>query len=224
MSVYIVTIVLCKLIILLISSCNTGWLVDIQWKGPTENVMDPCWLFRNYRKDNTHYALFMRRFVKQVVGSHEWDSRILDPTLDPNKLCSVSDEAFAHIVIENNYSRWYNMYMRNDFRIPLPMPQGEDKSKKVLSNTKPKFTTGGNVYDDPPETKTKGWSQAGIDRFNEIFKDIAADRLAHPDWNRKFIRAERKKMEEHLQSKPRAVTKTTSAASYAEMVSFSDDE
>ena len=99
-----VTVILCKLIKLLIWSCNAGWLVDIKWKGPTENVMDPCWLFHDYRKDNIHYALFMRHFVKQVIGSHEWDSRILDLTLDPNKLCSVSDEAFAHIVIENNYS------------------------------------------------------------------------------------------------------------------------
>ena len=75
----------------------------------------------------------------------------------PNKLCTVSDEAFAHIVIENNYGRWYNMFERNGFSTPLAQPQGNDRSQKVLSNTKTKFTAGGNVFDDVPSTKSKGW-------------------------------------------------------------------
>jgi len=144
------------------------------------------------------YITFLRRFVKQVVGAHEWNSRLMDPKLDPDKLFTPSDEAFALLVLENNYIRWLDIFEQNNHKMPLPARQEPDQQvkKKFLSNVPPEFTSGGNKFHSPPKNRTKGWSKDGIDRFNQHYQQVLRDRRDYPSFNEEFITNERKGQEQ----------------------------
>jgi hypothetical protein len=116
---------------------------------------------------------------------------------------SKSDEALALIIYENNYERW------------LSMAKAEDWSSSVV---RPKYTTGGNANQTPKRNGKKkikggakqnqlegidtpnilnfsttskylGWSVTGINRFNELFDAIHAERMtkAGNDFDEVFL-------------------------------------
>ena len=181
--------------------------------------------FRQLRAGDYHTVL--RRFVKPLVGAYTWNNRIRDIHLDPEKLCTPSDEAFAILALENNYLRWLDIFEKNNHEVPRPERQEGDRKKKCVSNVKPAFTTGGNVYDEPSpdelsHQKTKGWSKEGIARFNELHRMIVADRKEHPDCLRDFIRTERLCLGQQERGRP-AAAKTKSILE-AVQDDFSDDE
>jgi hypothetical protein len=205
----------------------TGYLVEFDFRVPNPpnkvHLMAYLTHWLDLRERWFECRIFLRRFVKQVVSTYEWNNRILNTMFDPDKLCTVSDEAFALLVVENNYERWIDMYVQNDLKPPIPQTQSSDRKKKVLSNVKPYFTTGGNVYEEPPPSKTKGWSQQGIDRFNELFKLVKDNRASYPKFMREFVRSERRELMKQHHTKPKAVSPKMQGPS-AMQDEFTDNE
>jgi hypothetical protein len=107
---------------------------------------------RLLRADEKAFQFLVDHIYGCVHGKREWNT--LKYTRDARAELSVSDEAFAIVVLENNWNL-------------LTMPGGR--------KAQPKYT-GRNSVD-----KDDGWSRLGVARFNKLYETVMADREAHPD-------------------------------------------
>jgi hypothetical protein len=73
---------------------------------------------------------------------------------------SVSDEALAYIVLENNIEEWKDI------------AKGIEVRSRASKNRKTKYTHGGTNNNGT----RKGWSIKGLKRFNQIFQEIKVKR------------------------------------------------
>jgi len=203
------------------------YLRAINYKDITDDDTAPCerWKYMNQFRQlrSGDYHTVLRRFVQPVVGCFIWKKRLRDPNLDPNKLCIPSDEAFALLCLENNYIRWLDIFEKNNHQVPEKKPLDEDRKKKVISNVKPLFTAGGNVYNEPTTQKARGWSMQGIARFNELYTNVIEDRNAYPDFLSDFVKAEKQIIEQQDEIRPPTAAKKSNTLEAA-MDAFTDDE
>ena len=143
------------------------------------------------------FDTFLRMFVKPVVGAIAWNKRITQQDLKHDKLCTPSDEAFALLVLENNWERWVDIYQNNGYEIHMPKRMGASWKKAFYSNVKLRWTEGGHVYKEHLESeevrkrRSKGWSTEGLHRFNKLYNRVIADRQSNPLALTEFIRLER---------------------------------
>lgn len=126
------------------------------------------------RQDKDMYHDFINYFVKPVVGKRKFDDSSVKFLL--SRYVTVSDEAFALLTFENNYDRWLDMSIRNNW---------------ATSDVKPLYSTGGNGNQTPSNTQAnqeskkgnnsstsmyQGWSVQGIRRFNNLYDLIMRER------------------------------------------------
>ena len=96
----------------------------------------------NEEEFNYAYVVMFSRFLRCTVGKQLWWKRV-DYADNDEDLCTVSDEAFTLLVLENNWERWQNIYNRLDGDV------GHRRSIRVreyISDVKPKYTSGGIRY------------------------------------------------------------------------------
>lgn len=163
----------------------------------------PKSLVNDRRQEREFYTDFAMHFISAVVGKRTFESR--NSKFVFSRFVSVSDEAFALLVFENNYNRWLDMALRQDW---------------TSSSVKPEYTTCGNVCQTPrhshevtPAKKTKnsktdqvnknndeiennastsmyqGWSIQGIRRFNELYDLVMQERksIVGPSFDDTFL-------------------------------------
>lgn len=97
-------------------------------------------------------------------------------------LFTVSTEAYILIQVENNYSKWLNMCKyyqnQNDFKAKVP----KRKEKDADGNTPPdplhdaKYTT-----PDAGQSRYGTFSEAGLDKFEQLLKEINDERKKNGD-------------------------------------------
>ena len=126
----------------------------------------------------------MTKFAWCVVARKtEWQSRVIAAETDRDVL-SVSDEAFTWIVLENNWSRWIDVFNINGGKVPTIVGR---KTGENVSLVPTKYTRGGLAYvfrnhasnqdkDDASAYKYKGWSAAGITCYNTLHDQVKEDR------------------------------------------------
>ncbi len=145
------------------------------------------------RKHPEAYRQFIMAFLPSVVGKPEFRRRIMWAKND-HMLCTVSDEAYTLLVIENNYDRWMDIdaqkqpgYEHEDESMGNNDEDNEEydgygsrKRKRIWrSNVPPKYTSGGIKFmdgDSHDRDEAKGWNIEGITRFNQLHKKITRDR------------------------------------------------
>ena len=144
--------------------------------------------------------MFILNFVKPVVGVVLFNNRIKDKNRSADSLFTKTDEAFALLMLENNWDRWIDIFKLNNNRIP-PIKRKRDGEEKVsISNIRPKYTDGGISYSDESsasQTKGRGWSEKGIRRFNEIIDMVKKSRKDHPNFLKDFVTKERQKLNQN---------------------------
>jgi len=152
-------------------------------RSPNYDLQD----FLQLRKHPQAYLVFFKHFIKCITRKSVFESNIRKArTYDD--ICSISDEAFALILLENSWHRWMDIHTKDSSAL-LPR-RGLRTQGKVTSMIPTKYTKGGYKYDplSPFETaptsysKRKGWSAEGIQRYNELFDQVEADRQAHPEF------------------------------------------
>ena len=62
------------------------------------------------------YHLFVKEFVRKVVGEKTWKSNCYRILL--SEYCSISSEAFCLLTLENNYDRWISKVKNPDNDAP----------------------------------------------------------------------------------------------------------
>jgi len=128
---------------------------------------------------------FYKNFVPPVVGKNKFKARMETPVNTDSSMCTVSDEACALLLLENNYDRWTDVHknkMDGSTILDPALAHSDDKRKrKWESNVSPKYTNGGIIYTDQRTNSHKGWKDAGIQRFNELCVLVKEDRRSNPD-------------------------------------------
>lgn len=173
----------------------TDWLQKTGRKSKLKNkppVTIPALTMKEFlegRKNSEAYSVFMERFVPCVTMKTSWDRRLAtadpDCTKNMKSLCTVSDEAFALLLLENSYDRWLDIFTTNKGAV---MQQRGVRQRGFQSDTPTLYTSGGIKYDKADVTKAvKGWSDMGIERFNCLFEQVKQDRMANPNFERMWL-------------------------------------
>lgn len=123
--------------------------------------------------------VFFDYFVKSIAKKSLWASRVSQAKIETD-ICSVSDEAFALLVYENNIDRWTDIYSKDPNAL-LPR-LGAGKRRSYCESLVPtKYTRGGIQYSGDQDKPCrgyngKGWSNEGITRFNVLYGKVLHDR------------------------------------------------
>lgn len=110
--------------------------------------------------DVTDCSMFCDHFIRAVVGHRKFDQDKRNCLL--STFVTVSDEAYALLVCENNLEKWIDMYKRRD---------------KKSSSVAPKYTNGGKSNNlNASSRRNKGWSVSGTKRYVELYRFVTAQR------------------------------------------------
>ena len=155
---------------------DTKWSIDDMLEG---------------RMNKECYSLYFTRFAPILEKKHIWHQNLLNAKTDRDVM-SISSEAFGLLVLENQWDRWIDIYVRSGGDI---VTDKNFRLKDVNSTVTPKFTRGGLARDEHGNKKRtsssdamKGWSAQGIQRFNELYDLVAADRRLNPDFFTEWLR------------------------------------
>lgn len=166
------------------------------------------------------YKIVYESFIPAVATTDFYKQHLkvrMSNLTDNRELFTVSDEAFTLLLLENYYDRWMDIFMKFGAE---PPPNRGSKKKVFQSKVKPKYTRGGNVYSGEAYEgdtgsgegglpsmnnagKGKGWTNAGITRFNVLFKEVKQDRINCPLFVKRFLNEKRESKEEVETSKPK---------------------
>ena len=116
--------------------------------------------FENMRVSDVHkevFATFVNLCMVHFCSSMNWRYKAYNSHI--SEIFSVSDEAFAMLLLENNYEDYKMVY---------------NLSRKVTrKESKPKYTKDSNLNE-----KFKGWSRKGLKRYDELVRIVTNQRRA----------------------------------------------
>ena len=169
--------------------------------------------FLDMRRNPAAFEVILDHFVAPVIGMREFRKRIA--AFDSyDALFTACDEAFIYLVLENNYARWMDMFKRS----AQAAREGGRLGKspwEFKSSVKTKYTEGGQQrpVDQPlvggAWQQSKGWSDAGIERYNELFGLVKENRVTYKQTIEEWF--SRKKVEAAARNKKRVVADTMDA-------------
>ena len=104
-----------------------------------------------------------------------------------------SNEAFALLCLENQWDRWFDLYVQNDGKMTA---QRGTKRRICESKVMPKYTRGGITFSHESNKEgdqQKGWTNEGILRFNELYELVSKDRKKNPGFVSDWLKMETEK-------------------------------
>ena len=131
------------------------------------------------RVDRSAYTFFCDHLLGAVTGMKKFAKASRSRWI--SNIATISDEAFALVLLENNYEVWVDMQTR-----------GVTKGSSV----DPKYTNGGNSVGNGRSRKYKGWSDEGIERYNELFDRVKKDRENNTFFDRYYMEKRYEEWEE----------------------------
>jgi len=124
------------------------------FRNGTMPLMEDVLTMRENR--NGAYVVFCENVLSQVVGKTKWKTE--GHLLRMSEMATVSDEAFALILLENSYDYWEDMAMHCG-------------DKSYVSKVQAKYTKNG-----AGTKKFQGWVEEGLVRFNNLARQVKASR------------------------------------------------
>jgi hypothetical protein len=168
-----------------VKECN-DFVMDDGSKVPCDMLLGKLRQLSKIGDENKEALyVFWETIVPVVDGIHNWTRKKKFPlSARPSVAFSVSDEAFAMVVIENNFLRWVDEHrkLKNGVKPRSKLKKksiegkgvegsGEEGSDEPISTIKPLYTE---------ESGTKGgkggWSEIGMAAFNKMFQTVLEDR------------------------------------------------
>ena len=154
-------------------------------KARKVKTFTPKYSLEDFCKGRQHRAahrVLMGQFCPVIVTQRVW-ARQLRQAKGIDDVCTVSDEAFALLALENMWERWVdiNNKMCNRFR----QISRHDVTKPTRSEIDPKYTS---VYISGVTENDKGWTDAGIKRFNALFDQVEQDRKDNAKFDADWLR------------------------------------
>jgi len=126
-------------------------------------------------KVNVAYLYFCEKFLKYVIGVQSFN-RAWKKHVPISEMATTLDEALALLLLENSHSCWSAEFAKTE--------QGEVVTKDDKTLPMPFYTSlSGSQGDQKGFTrKYGGWSEHGIQRFNELYSLVQKDRLENGRW------------------------------------------
>jgi hypothetical protein len=162
-----------------------------------QKVTAPAFLMKEFlegRKNQEAYTAFFDHFVPCATKKTTWDRRLAKTETNlgsssPKRLCSVSDEAFALLLLENSFERWLDLF--SNHKGPVMQQRGV-RQREFQSDVPTMYTRGGIKYENTKQKQSeKGWSADGIVRFNALFDQVKRDRAGNPNFEVNWLRMRR---------------------------------
>jgi hypothetical protein len=150
-----------------------------------------CTTLLNSKRSNiANYSWFYDDVLSTVVGRNHWRKQCLQTT--GTALASVTDEALGLLIVDNCWASWCirsagpdepDVLIEALAAVDPDTAAGVDwdsltKEKKVLARkSRAKAILGLTKYTSRTAgAKGTGWSEEGIDKFNELCVNVAKDR------------------------------------------------
>jgi hypothetical protein len=119
------------------------------------------------------YVWFCEYFLEPVIGTGKWRANRYN--LPIRKFVTPSDEAFAMLVYENNYNKWYECHRTEK--------EPEGRTEKAL------WTSGGDKNNHGHSNKKYcGWAREGLEQFNDFYKKVEKDRKGVPGFEKRLLK------------------------------------
>jgi hypothetical protein len=179
---------------------STDWFVRTSIETTNGNkkkvvTRSPALYMQDFLKGRSNveaYTVFFDHFVPCALKKTEWERRIAVAGTQTEStdyfFFTVSDEAFALLLLENSYDRWFDLYKNNEGSV---MQQRGVKVRRFESDVPPLYTRGGIKYQNYQSKvgERKGWSDDGIRRFNELYLMVKQDRMANSNFEAGWLEA-----------------------------------
>ena len=117
--------------------------------------------------------MLMELFGRPFVGTGDWDDKLATARTITDVL-STSDEAFVILMLENY---WRYVVALNNITGGEYDPRFLKTNPDIVIMPSPRYTyiaRKGSLH------QQRGWSRAGICRYNDLFDHVTAERLKHP--------------------------------------------
>jgi hypothetical protein len=160
--------------------------------------------------EKANWDPFSDHFLRACVGHRRFDTDKRQSLL--SKWVTISDEAFALLVIENNIDRWIDMYMRAD-----------RKNSAVL----PKYTNGGkSQVRNGSSQRCKGWSIEGTKRYGDLYHYVKTKRsgISWQEFEKQYLVKTRAEYETDRALKKRRSNESDQDELFIPHSLWSDDE
>ena len=166
-------------------------------KFPGKLKIDFSWTLEDLlegRKNAKVYGEFFHYFLPCIGRKTYWKHIIMEAKTDRD-VSTVSNEAFALLLLENQWDCWVNLYLESNGVVTSKKGQKRSYSNGTVV---PKYTRGGVTYTNPSSNEKvqteeiqRGWSKNGIKRFNELFHIVKKDRKENPLFIEQWLREEK---------------------------------
>jgi hypothetical protein len=154
-------------------------------------------ILRQGRRNAKMYKVFFDNFLPCVIKKSVFDHQV-DVATNDRTLCTVSDEAFALLLLENSFDRWQDIY-RLQKGVVTPK-----RGQKRQSDVPTRYTKGGIVYDKTVKNKDpKGWSAEGILRYNELYAMVKENRKTNRSFTTNWLVKKKENQLDAVQTRKR---------------------
>ena len=171
------------------------------------------------RDDNTGDFEYFVAYLVPTVTNNRWSNRGNTMARNCFSTCATStDESFAVLTFENNYDVWIYEYNQNEqtgqqipgtTSVPLLPHKSvvygdspdrrlaaqaagapQDKAEQDNNKPKPKYTS----VEECQGRRYQGWSEEGLDRFNQLDDQVQTDRVTNKHLDEKCLRDQRERV------------------------------
>jgi hypothetical protein len=119
------------------------------------------------------YVDFVTYYVGAVVGLRHFEKHKCHKLY--REYVTISDEAFAILTLENNWDRWMAMAAAEEWTtapVPTKWTVTRDRTASAAKKARTREAETGN----PQARRYRGWSAQGINRYNQLYDEIEAER------------------------------------------------
>ena len=146
------------------------------------------------------YKVFFDNFLPCVIKKSVFDHQVAVATND-RTLCTVSNEAFALLLLENSFDCWQDIYQLRKGKVT---PKRGQKRREFESDVPTRYTKGGMVYNKTVKNNDpKGWSAEGIKRYNELYASVKKDRKTNKMFTMNWLEKKKANLLDAVQTRKR---------------------
>ena len=119
------------------------------------------------------YVDFVTYYVGAVVGLRHFEKHKCHKLY--REYVTVGDEAFAVLTLENNWDRWMEMAITDEWTtasVPTKWTVTRDRTASAAKKAQRLEEATGH----PQARRYRGWSALGISRYNQIYDEIERER------------------------------------------------
>jgi hypothetical protein len=134
-----------------------------------EELYDPGEVITIIRTTNLNaFESFCVLCLKHIVGNASWRQNFRRDTI--SSVFTISDEAFAFLVLDNNREYWRLCYEKGEHNIPVAESTSASGRSHKRRKIETRYTKRGS------EGGKQGWTQDGIDAYNDLLKVVINNR------------------------------------------------